>query len=210
MEDKDFDEYLIDARLHIKTIGRIDDYSNDHIYPYEPTSYSVLERLVQSGLIKEEDHLLDLGCGKARTLIYLHDRTGCSAIGVEMMRDFYDVAKSNITAYENAICRPKGKKAGIEMNLCKAQSFEIPPSVNRIFFFNPFSPEIFESVMRRVTESFYEKERGILLFFYYPQDDYIAYLSRLDEAMFVDEIDCMDLFAGKDTRNRIVIYEIGV
>ena len=27
--------------------------------------------------------------------------------------------------------------------------------------------------------------------------------------MFVDEIDCTDLFTEKDNRNRIMIYEIG-
>ena len=49
----------------------------------------------------------------------------------------------------------------------------------------------------------------MILFFYYPQDEYIAYLSTIDEVMFVDEIDCTDLFEEKDLRNRIMIYEIG-
>ncbi|MBO4337858.1 MAG: SAM-dependent methyltransferase [Lachnospiraceae bacterium] len=209
MDDKNFDEYMIDARLHIRSIGRIDSYSDDHIYPYEPTSYSVLERLAESGLITERDHLLDYGCGKARILIYMHYKTGCRASGVEMMRDFYDVGKANVESYDKTICRPRGKSCGIELICGAAQTYELPPTVNRIFFFNPFSVEVFESVMKRVMDSFYENSRRILLFLYYPQDEYITYLSRLDEVMFEDEIDCMDLFQGRDKRNRIMIYEIG-
>ena len=64
--------------------------------------------------------------------------------------------------------------------------------------------------MGKVIGSYYEKERRMLLFFYYPQDDYIAYVSGIDEIMFVDEIDCTDLFPEKDARNRIMIYEFPI
>ncbi len=207
--ENEFDEYLIDAKLHIKTIGRIEDYANDDIYPYEPTSYSVLDRLAKSGLITEADHLLDYGCGKGRTLIYLQEETGCKASGVELMGDFYQMARSNVESYEKNVCRPAGKKCRIDFTRCEAQKYEIPDSVNRIFFFNPFSVEIFESVMTRVVGSYYEKPREILLFLYYPQDAYVAGLSTMDEVMFSDEIDCMDLFPGKDKRNRVMIFQLG-
>ena len=97
----------------------------------------------------------------------------------------------------------------IEIIHLSAQKFKIPESVNRFFFFNPFSIAVFKSVMGRVVEAYYAKERRMILFFYYPQDEYIAYLSTIDEVMFVDEIDCTDLFEEKDPRNRIMIYEIG-
>ena len=207
--DKTFDEYMLDARLHIKTIGRIDHYADDHVYPYEPTTYTVLERIAESGLIGEEDHLLDYGCGKARTLVYLREKTGCRASGVELMRDFYEEGRKNIAAYEKAVCRMRGKDVRIDIAHDEAQKFEIPATVNRIFFFNPFSVEIFESVMKRVTDSYYESPRNIRLFLYYPQDSYVAALSRMDEVMFFDEIDCRDLFPEKDERNKVMIFELG-
>ncbi|MCR5283404.1 MAG: SAM-dependent methyltransferase [Lachnospiraceae bacterium] len=208
MDEKDFGEYLTDARLHIKTIGRIEDYANDHIYPYEPTSYSVLERLADSGLIRGEDHLLDYGCGKGRTLIYFHDRIGCRGTGVELMRDFYELAVANKTAYEKDICKPKGGTCGIDFSLGEAQKYDVPASVNRVFFFNPFSAVIFDIVMQNLVQSFYETKRHIMLFLYYPQDAYIAALARTEEVQFFDEIDCTDLFTGRDARNRIMIFEI--
>ena len=40
-----------DKLLKIKTTGRDDSHAEQYRYPYEPTPYSVLERLANSGLI---------------------------------------------------------------------------------------------------------------------------------------------------------------
>lgn len=45
-------------------------------------------------------------------------------------------------------------------------------------------------------ESYYENPRELLLFFYYPSDEYISYLMTVDELVFSDEIDCRDLVSG--------------
>ena len=209
MSSSDFDDFLTDAKLHIKTTGRVDDFSDYHMYPYEASSYSVLDRLAQSGWIRNTDHLLDYGCGKARTLVYLHDKTGCRATGVEVMQSLYDAGCENIALYDKNVCAPHGKHCNIDLVCTQAQIYDIPASVNRIFFFNPFSVEIFKSVMKRVIDAYYDNPGQILMFLYYPQDEYVAYLSRLDEVMFEDEIDCTDLFPEKDSRNRIMIYSVG-
>ena len=78
--------------------------------------------------------------------------------------------------------------------------------VNRCYFFNPFSVEILQKVMARIIESYYDHPREIFLFFYYPSDEYIAHLMTVDELDFYDEIECDDLFPGKDSRERILIF----
>lgn len=70
--------------------------------------------------------------------------------------------------------------------------------------------EILRSVIGRVMESYYEEPREMLLFFYYPSDEYISYLMTVDELAFLDEIDCRDLFDGENPRERIVIFEVAV
>ena len=203
---KDFGDYLIDAKLHIETAGRNDRLSDEHFFPYEPTAYGVLDRLADSGYLGKDDCLLDFGCGKGRVPVYLNHKTGCRAVGVEIMDEFCKKAVENVNEY-----RKRSKSVGeddIRIEQAAAQNYEIPASVNRIFFFNPFSIAVFKSVMGRVIEAYYREPRKMLLFFYYPQDEYIAYLSGIDEIMFFDEIDCRDLFAEKDDRNRIMIYEI--
>ena len=59
-------------------------------------------------------------------------------------------------------------------------------------------------MMGRIRESWDGRER--LLLFYYPSDEYVAWLMTLEDLMFVDEIDCKDLFSG-DARERILIFE---
>jgi hypothetical protein len=60
--------------------------------------------------------------------------------------------------------------------------------------------------MARILESYYRAPREILLFFYYPSDDFVANLMTVDELEFYDEIECDDLFPEKDSRERILIF----
>ena len=50
-----------DKLLRIKTTGRDDTNADQYRYPYEPTPYSVLERLAESGFFGKDDVVLDYG-----------------------------------------------------------------------------------------------------------------------------------------------------
>lgn len=63
---QDKNETRWDKLLHIQTMGRDDSNSDQYRYPYEPTPYSVLERLANTGYIRKNNTLLDYGCGKGR------------------------------------------------------------------------------------------------------------------------------------------------
>ncbi len=187
-----------DKLLQIKTTGR-DDSSSDHYrYPYEPTPYSVLHRLVNSGLIRKRDVVLDYGCGKGRVDFFLSYQTNASTIGIEYNERIYQsTLKNQMTAVS---------RARTEFVLAKAEVYEVPSEVNRCYFFNPFSVELLRKVMARIIESYYEKPREVFLFFYYPSEEYISYLMTVDELEFYDEIACGDLFEGNDLRERILIF----
>lgn len=88
-------------------------------------------------------------------------------------------------------------------------SYIVPEEVDRIYFFNPFSIEILQKVIARVAASYYESQREIQLYFYYPSDEYMTYLMTVDELVFFDEIDCRDLFPGENQRERIVVFSFG-
>ena len=199
-----FDDYLIDAQLHIETTGRDESCANTQILPYEPTSYSVLDRLCKSGLITKDDHLIDYGSGKGRAVIYISDRTGCMATGIELARKFHEKALKNLAFYKG------DKEAAIEFINMKAQDYVPADTANRLFFFNPFHFRTLKRVMTQVIGSYRKSPRHIRMFFYYPQNAFIAYLSSLPDVMFYDEIDCTDLFKENDDRNRIMIFDIGL
>ena len=76
-------------------------------------------------------------------------------------------------------------------------------------FFYPFSLELLKKVIARILNSYYENRRTVKLFFYYPSDEYIAYLMTVEELEFLDEIDCQDLFDGKNPRERILVFQMG-
>ena len=187
-----------DRLLKIKTLGRDDSNADQYRYPYEPTPYAVLERLANSGRIRKGDTLLDYGCGKGRVDCYLAYQTRCRSIGVEYDLRIYEAAEAN---KETAVAGGR-----TEFVLADAGEFPVPDAVNRAYFFNPFSVELLQKVIRRILDSWYEVPREIRLFFYYPSDEYLAYLMTVDELMFADEIDCRDLFDGKDERERIVEF----
>lgn len=189
-----------DKLLHIKTSGRDDTKSDQYRYPYEPTPYSVLERLANSGLIRKGDTVLDYGCGKGRVSFFLSYQTKAKTIGVE-----YDER-----IFTRAVENQKTARAKADFVCGRAEELEVPSDVNRCYFFNPFSVEILRAVMARIIESYYAEPREIFLFFYYPSDEYMCYLTTVDELEFYDEIDCRDLFDGNDKRERIMIFRLPI
>ena len=164
-----------------------------------------MERLADSGYLDESDCLLDYGCGKGRVPIYLYECVGCKTIGIEIENEFYEDALGNVNAYME---RYQKDPDAIHIFHTKAQTFEVPDEVTACFFFNPFSSDILKNVVPQILESAKQSPRRIYIFLFYPSDAYIAYLSQIDTVMFVDEIDCTDLFPQVDPRNRIMIYEI--
>ena len=188
-----------DFSLQIKTIGRDESGADAYHHPYEPTPYSVLERLVKSGFFGQDDVVLDYGCGKGRVGFFLSYRTKAKTIGIEYDDRIYHDALEN---RKSTISRVKP-----DFVLTRAEEYEVPETVNRCYFFNPFSVEILRSVCARILESWYAHPREIFLFFYYPSDEFIAYLMTLDELEFYDEIECDDLFEG-DPRERIMIFQL--
>lgn len=193
-------DYKWDNLLRIKTSGWDASNADLNHYPYEPTSYSVLERLAFSGYIDKKNTLLDYGCGKGRVDFFLAYQTRCKAIGVE-----YD-ERLFVDAVDNSKYAVSRKR--VSFCFGNAEEYNVPETVDRCFFFNPFSVEILKKVLFQIKASYYEKEREILLFFYYPSDDFISYLMTEDSVEFIDEIMCMDFFEGNNKRERIMIFRI--
>ena len=189
-----------DKLLQIKTVGRDETKADEYHHPYEPTPYSVLERLSNSGLIGKDDVVLDYGCGKGRVGFFLSYRAKAKTIGIEYDDRIYQGALEN---RETTISRIKP-----DFVLTRAEEYEVPSDVNRCYFFNPFSVEILQKAMARIIESWYDHPREIFLFFYYPADEYMSCLMTVDELEFYDEIECDDLFEGNDPRERIMIFQL--
>ena len=131
-----------DKLLQIKTTGRDDTHADVYRYPYEPTPYSVLERLANAGYIRKGNTLLDYGCGKGRGDFFLSWQTRCHSVGVEYDERIYEKAMENLTS---------GAASGrVSFVLANAEHFAVPETVDRIYFFNPFSLQILQKAMSRI------------------------------------------------------------
>ena len=190
-----------DKLLRIRTSGRDDSRSDQYRYPYEPTPYSVLERLAFSGYIGKKNTLVDYGCGKGRVDFFLSYQTRCRSIGIEYDERIFETAAENQKTAVSA--------GRVKLVLQNAETYVVPETADRFYFFNPFSVEILRSVLERIKESYYEHPREMLLYFYYPSDEYVSHLMTMDELTFVDEINCRDLFDGENSRERILVFQIG-
>ena len=189
-----------DKLLKIKTTGRDDSHADQYRYPYEPTPYSVLERLANSGLIGKNNTLLDYGTGKGRVCFFLSYQTRCRFIGVEYDERIFSGAE------ENRLHAVSGNRTAFEMQA--AETYPVPVEVDRCYFFNPFSVELLQKVLAQIYTSYYENPREILLFFYYPSEEYISCLMTEEQLLFYDEIDTRDLFEGNNEREKILIFEV--
>lgn len=200
-----------DEKLNIQTSGRAADHSDEHHFPYEATPYEVLVRLAESGYIRRDSKVIDYGCGKGRVGFFLNHELGCRVTGVEYNEPLYEQAMENLAAAKRGagVWRASGKgyPTGVEFVCSSAEDFPVK-GADRFYFFNPFSEEILNAVMEKIIESGYEEPRRMLLFFYYPSDEYLMYLLSQDELLFQDEIACQDLFPGFDVRERVLIFEL--
>lgn len=185
-----------DLLLNIDTVGMDDSKEDFHHNRYEPTSYEVLDKLIESEMISKENILIDYGCGKGRVALYLNYKIGCKTIGIDFNKDLIDIANHN----------KEYLKSNVMFYCINAENYHIT-NEDCFYFFNPFSEEILRRVMNQIILSLYDYPRKVKLFFYYPDDDFIPYLMGMDEFICVDEIDCMDLFENEDIRERILIFE---
>lgn len=127
-------------------------------------------------------------------------RARCRSIGVEYDERIFKAAEVNV---KHAV---SGKRIIFEP--VSAEDYPVPTEVDRCYFFNPFSVEILRKVLARIYESYYENPREILLFFYYPSEEYVSCLMTEEQLMFYDEISTEDLFEGKNTREKILIFSV--
>lgn len=189
-----------DKYLKISTVRRDDADADDYRYAYEPTPYPVLGLLANRGYLDKQNFLLDYGCGKGRAVFYLSYFTKCRAIGLEYNIRILNAAKANKAS---AI---SGKRT--EFVHADAEQYKVPSDVDRFFFFNPFSVEIFRKAYSRILDSWYEKPRKLMLFFYYISDEYLEFIYGHTDLQLADEIDCRDYPIGEPGREKIMVFSL--
>ncbi|MBG9982683.1 class I SAM-dependent methyltransferase [Aerococcaceae bacterium DSM 111020] len=170
-----------------------------HYYRNEPTSYEVLERLIEEYPIYDTDHLVDVGCGKGRALFFFVHQTNCFATGVEYNEPVYQQLNDNLINFNaKHACGTQ-----IRIQHQAAELYHFKPDQNIVYFFNPFTFVIFKKVMENLMLSLEQHPRELDVILYYPQNDYIHYLEK---TLSFYKIDSINLHQDDDDRERIDIF----
>lgn len=197
------DEQYYEKLLNIKTSGEQKIFNESiHYNRYEPTSYLALEVLSKNYTFAETDSIVDFGCGKGRLNFYINHFFHSTVTGIEMNSFFYKEALENKKAY---LKKHKKKIDNINFLNCVAEEYNLNPSDNKFYFFNPFSIQIFTKVVKNIIISVEKYERPVDIILYYPSDDYIYFLENNTPFILWKEIKLPSLY-DKDCRQTLLIY----
>lgn len=194
-------DYQFEKTLGIQTTadGQAAIHLTDN-HSYEPTAYSVLELLANEVEVTKDDHFVDFGSGKGRVAIYANYRWGIPATGIEYDELYVEVANMNRHLY----CKKHGDKA-IHFHHQLAQNYRIQPADSIFFFFNPFSPAIFEKVVANINKSYERYPRNMKIIVYFPMFEYLDILDW-SPFQFVKEL-LMPPQMIMSPNDRLLIYE---
>ena len=92
-------EQYYEQLLNIKTCGEQKVFNDSiHYHRYEPTSYFALNSLSKEYSFKENDSVIDFGCGKGRLNFYINYFFGSYVTGIEMNSYYCECIRSTMAA----------------------------------------------------------------------------------------------------------------
>ncbi len=99
---------------------------------------------------------IDIGSGKSRTLLLASHYPFASIVGVEFAKELVEIARRNIATYKN----PGQKCRAIIVVEADATTYEFPDTPLLVYFYNPFSKDVFDLVMSNLASSLERHPRG--------------------------------------------------
>lgn len=180
--------------------GRYQNKSKQY-FPYEGTPYFHLQKLFATFPLNTTDHLIDIGSGKGRLLFYAHYYFKCQVTGIEINEQLQRIAQQNKRQYFK---KHPDESSKVSLVSKQAELYDIPPTGNIFYLFNPFSREIFERLMIRIVQSADKYPRKISLILYYPKREYREFLQKQTNFQLLGKVE----IPGISTINPQECFEI--
>jgi SAM-dependent methyltransferase len=134
-----------------------------HSTIYMPVSYELLEEIFNHLNPKPLNHFLDIGCGKGRALCVAVHKGFRRVSGIDLSKELCDAAKENLAL-------TKEKIPTLYYNIINNDAFyfDIPGTVDCIFFFNPFDELIMSAVVNNMVTSLQKNPRKLSIIYVNP------------------------------------------
>ncbi|MBK8457751.1 MAG: class I SAM-dependent methyltransferase [Phyllobacteriaceae bacterium] len=156
-----------DARFNVDTAGSIQLDALDVIGPNaskgnecvctSPKSMDFI--LDQVGRDLSRHTFIDIGCGKGRTLLLASRFPFTRVIGVEFARELCAIARRNVADFID----PAQKCRAIDVIEADATTYEFPGGPLFVYFYNPFSKDLFQVVIANLEASLRANPRDCIL-----------------------------------------------
>lgn len=98
---------------------------------------------------------IDIGAGKSRTLLLASRYPFARVVGVEFAHELVGIARRNIKSFRDAAqkCRD------LEIVEADAATYDFPPTPLVVYFYNPFSKQVFDIVIANLVASLRAQDR---------------------------------------------------
>ena len=140
---------------------------------YEVTPFDALAVTCEKLSIKPTDCVVDFGCGKGRILFFFNNFYLCKVKGIEYDDEMYETLLDNKAYYS---VRFREREEQIETYHMLAEEYKVSKEDTVFYFFNPFSPKHFETILEHIILSIEECPRRVTLILYYCPDEYMKIL----------------------------------
>ncbi|TSE11167.1 class I SAM-dependent methyltransferase [Mesorhizobium intechi] len=108
------------------------------------------------------DHtFIDIGSGKSRTLLLASQYPFAEIIGVEFARELVDIARSNIERFR----APSRKCRALGVVEADAAVYDFPQVPLVVYFYNPFSKDVFDIVLKNLVSSLKRHPRDCFIIY---------------------------------------------
>lgn len=150
------------VNLNHLTLAGKNSAQNHH---YQGASYfilfSVFNKLPET--VKSKP-IVDFGCGKGRALFVAEQCGFTKLIGVDIAKELIVDANKNKAVYQK-----KNNTSSFEFIFENATKYQIPIEATVFYLFNPFGPNIMQSVIDNIKQSVHQNPREIYCIYLNPK-----------------------------------------
>lgn len=129
-----------------------------------PSGWRFIRRALRGCRITPADVFVDFGSGMGRA-VYLaarHYPFG-RVVGVEIAPQFNEIAAENIRRMQHKLrCKQ------VELATCDVTEYVVPDDMTYAYFYNPFTGEIFQSVLDNIIASLDRRPRPVTICYAHP------------------------------------------